>query len=647
MSDILYQDLDVGNQEIRLLSVASAASLREPLVCELMVVSLFDRPRYEAISYAWGDATQRASLTLNGVIHHASQSLVDALSQFRQQNAPIALWADQLCINQNDVIEKSHQIRLMATIYQQARRVKVWLGKAGPRNAELMRFLAGETFASINGATPFQEARNASFYALLTILLSRPWWTRVWVLQEVILAREAQIYSGVDHILLRDLIATTDHLSESEINGVSSPSTSSPEHIQFLRMLQKRVETFASLKSLQEQATNLDLYRATQATHQATQPSQATQPLLFEDESSDEEWVYSNLLEILIRGRGQFATDPRDKVYSLLGLLPESVVSAVNPDYSISAGSVFAHVSRLILLSTGSLDILYHAIGHDIGGNTPSWAATFSTYRSPTEEAQYRLKAQLLEIFDASGGTKAHITSPTNDLLVLRGFRVGTVTFIAQGIRPGRAISIDGLLTILNEWSIQTFTALLSLGGTTNDTNYSDDMEQSLFKETFLSAIISGTLPVEGTNLVRSYEGSDIATLWNRIFDTDDSLSLQNDELREDSLSNHIIKCIYGKSIFVTQNGSMGLGPTQVQKGDQIYILAGGRLPFVLRQSPTDSQNFVLIGDAYVHGVMHDHRKYRGSVRRDSLSNTQMQRDPKVDDLSLDFDNWRDIYLNG
>ena len=645
MSDGLYQHLDEVNQEIRLLNVAPAATLREPLVCELQVVSLFNRPRYEAISYAWGDATQRASLTLDGVMHHASQSLVDALSQFRQSNAPTVLWADQLCINQNDVVEKSHQIRLMATIYQQARQVKVWLGKAGPRNAELMRFLAGETSASVIRATLLSpEASNASFYSLLTILLSRPWWTRVWILQEVILAREAQIFSGADHFSLRDLIATTDDLNELAIHNGSSPS--SREYTQFLRMLQKRVDTFATLKNLQEQATNLEVYRATQATQLATQPSQATQPLLFDDESSDEDWVYTNLLEILIRGRAQFATDPRDKVYSLLGLLPESVVFAVNPDYSTPAEKVFAHVTRLILLSTESLDILYYAIGLNTGGKTPSWAATFSTYRSPTEEAQYRLKAQLLEIFDASAGTKVHIVFPRDDLLVLRGALVGIVAFTSQGIRPGRAISIDGLLSILNEWSVQTFTALLALSEGTSGTHYSDDLEQSSFKESFLFAILSGTIPIEDTNLVRSLDGVSTASLWSRIFDIDDSLSLQNDDLREDSLSNHIIKCIYGKSIFVTNDGLIGLGPAQIQKGDQVHILAGARLPFMLRPTSTDAQHFVLVGDVYLRGVMHGVGKYQSFVRGDSLSASQTQH-PNTNEISLDFENWQDIYLGG
>ena len=115
--------LDPSRREFRLLSVSSG-SWTEPVKCTLHKSSLNIRPNYRALSYTWGDASDRQTITLNGQFFSVTSNLANALHRIRGIGGhKWYWWIDALCINQSDASEKSHQIQMMRQIYSSCQEV--------------------------------------------------------------------------------------------------------------------------------------------------------------------------------------------------------------------------------------------------------------------------------------------------------------------------------------------------------------------------------------------------------------------------------------------------------------------------------------------------------------------------------------------
>ena len=100
-----------------------------PLRCSLVQVGLEEKPLFEALSHAWGDASDREVIEYDGKEINITRSLYEALDTLRHPNDSRRLWADAVCINQQDLPERGSQVQLMCKIYSEASRVLLWLGK--------------------------------------------------------------------------------------------------------------------------------------------------------------------------------------------------------------------------------------------------------------------------------------------------------------------------------------------------------------------------------------------------------------------------------------------------------------------------------------------------------------------------------------
>ncbi|RSL60706.1 hypothetical protein CEP53_005371 [Fusarium sp. AF-6] len=125
----LYDNLQIHGRQIRLLEVIST---KPEIVCRLKVVSLDDEPAYSALSYVWGDPAITKSILVNGKRVHVTTNLASALEHapkhLEHADVALRLWADAVCINQDDPNEKNHQVPFMKNIYSQAEVVICWLG---------------------------------------------------------------------------------------------------------------------------------------------------------------------------------------------------------------------------------------------------------------------------------------------------------------------------------------------------------------------------------------------------------------------------------------------------------------------------------------------------------------------------------------
>ncbi|KAH9215457.1 heterokaryon incompatibility, partial [Leptodontidium sp. 2 PMI_412] len=145
-------------------------------------------PSYVALSYTWGDANHTSAILCQGQTLFVTRNLKEALWQLRESHDIFAgracarsdrnkspyFWIDAVCINQNDDEEKNQQVKLMWEIYSRAAFVIVWLGKQD-------EFTKSETL----GLPGFISQGWDHLFSVL----SRPWFSRVWVIQELVAAK--------------------------------------------------------------------------------------------------------------------------------------------------------------------------------------------------------------------------------------------------------------------------------------------------------------------------------------------------------------------------------------------------------------------------------------------------------------------------
>lgn len=176
-------------------------------------------PSYRALSYKWANPEQqRAHIFIDGHPFEISESLLSALRQIRQQiDQDFVIWIDAICINQNDVMERGHQVKQMGDIYESADEVLIWLGQSSEDIHCLFDSITWidrqATEAQVNGSTKgwLTLCHEAMIERLgtheidahdrekraLAELLRRPYFERVWILQEVGKAKMARVMCGV------------------------------------------------------------------------------------------------------------------------------------------------------------------------------------------------------------------------------------------------------------------------------------------------------------------------------------------------------------------------------------------------------------------------------------------------------------------
>ena len=136
-----YQLLDT-HLSIRVLNVLPAKSLLDDIECELQVVRLIDGPVYEALSYTWGDESHRRYISVNDQRFSVTSNLWAALRYLRHTSETRSLWADAICINQQNVTEKNFMVSQMHVIYHNSKRVIAWLGDPTLKSEHAFRFLS-------------------------------------------------------------------------------------------------------------------------------------------------------------------------------------------------------------------------------------------------------------------------------------------------------------------------------------------------------------------------------------------------------------------------------------------------------------------------------------------------------------------------
>jgi hypothetical protein len=189
-----YQELQ-GPCAFRLLDLLPGQRV-DPICCTIQSSSVGNRPEFYALSYCWGSTNDWEHILVDGKLLPIQRSLHEFLVELRLLDRPRTVWADAICINQGDVVERNAQVALMRDIYSAAQTVLVWLGPHDAGSPQLF-----ESFKLIAGDPAFQQTSlsldwKENILQAFENLMSRSYWKRTWIIQEIVLASNIRFFCG-------------------------------------------------------------------------------------------------------------------------------------------------------------------------------------------------------------------------------------------------------------------------------------------------------------------------------------------------------------------------------------------------------------------------------------------------------------------
>ncbi|KAK1751515.1 HET-domain-containing protein [Echria macrotheca] len=590
--------------------------------CRLQEVSTDTPTAYEAVSYCWGATQNKTTIECNSKRLRIPSSLAAALGGLRLRDRPRHLWADAICIDQSDPLDKAIQVPRMRSIYSGSQRTIVWLGSVSDSGAPPISlavkacvYLAVPTLGlaerkgaptvrvvdSRTGEVRKRRVYSGGFYLSLAMMLGHEWFRRAWVVQEVAVSRRVTIL--FDHLEYEwdGVVAALEFMSGLKFPLAFLPS---PQH---LAAIDRERNLFASLSS--------------------------------------------SLPGVLLRHQRCRATDQRDKIFAFAGLAnPTSTAKYVRVTYTDAPAVVFRELATNVITSDKSLDILSRLPTKETKTaiSLPSWVPNWTS--EPDLDRSYAWSFGPVTLagietrdgpdkpcrFAATRQSRYEQPNILDDTLTVPGHSLGTVAYAGPSF-PGVCLpsQVSRFRDILKGWKqclrsvLEARDVLLewekaivpgtgaSPPATPEETPLypptGETMDivfwQTICAQTYMESPALQKAARIWERLMRSRVNSVFLTGVLRSFDAMGAfyatlvfvaVLLKNDPLIEHRLQGWYV---LNRRMVKLQDGSVGLVDRAVQVGDEIFLLQGSNVPLVL-QKRENGDTWRLVGDAYLHGFM-------------------------------------------
>ncbi|KAH7409748.1 heterokaryon incompatibility protein-domain-containing protein [Cadophora sp. MPI-SDFR-AT-0126] len=361
----VYKSFAAANNEIRLLRLR-AGGAGDAIAATLDHYPFHEAVPYYALSYTWGNTADVSYILLNGWEVPVTANLEGALRALRKLEEDCCFWIDALCINQHDIQERNSEVPRMREIYERADLVVAWLGQGNARSDRVIDFINSNKEAILVRAeiVMTEEAKTRIWRVMIEELLMRPWWQRVWVIQEIAVAKDVKIFCGYKSLLWGQLgdgikIAIENHGKNHGEDSLQGDIYSALNRAVELRNIRTRRIRLA--------------------------------PTIL------------NWKELILRARASLATQKVDKIYGLLGLATQSQLPGLHVDYDAPVQEVFKQFTSLLCTKEQRLDLICLANRtHSIPG-LPSWTPNLSAVFGIKPLNKMRLEARYRAQFDANG----------------------------------------------------------------------------------------------------------------------------------------------------------------------------------------------------------------------------------------------------
>ncbi len=617
-SNLKYSELSEDKREIRLLTVC-AGNFGDEIQCKLNSISLEVNPAYMALSYCWDEQSDRCEITVDENRASVMKSLEIALRYLRDSEKDVVVWIDAVCINQESPEEKSHQVRLMGEIYANGKSkglsqtrggmadvdvasyVRIWLGKSAEDSDLAMDFI--NRVDTIDFDDP-DFTLDPDEWKAVKHLMRRKWWTRVWVVQEALLAKKPEFHCGRKVASVESFTRLTNAETKYRWKYMSRllpmQSTLAGPFIRILKEWDEFKDRIAN--------GGIPLF----------------QMLMVTDESQ--------------------STEPVDKIFALLSMCLGLDRQTIKIDYTISARQLLILVCKYRLKQNEGLFPLATLQSHQTCKDPalPSWVpdymkedriSQFVSPKSVSGEAETWPQTWFTAAADNAAWdslsfarlapfTLDHFNSITLKIedegsfetLVTCGLFVDFVQAAFQAPRhdiyPGFDLEEDmkikqnrhdSQLDVCKEWEkyVESFSP------------EANPYEKTCGRrEAFWRTLIADRDVSKGRPLPEwEYAGRFEAWMGRREDKLDDEEYIQ-------PFRTSAVSCSMHRSFLVTTKGYLGLGSRDTRPSDLICVLRGGTVPFILR--PRGGDYYGMVSEAYVHGIM-DGSIVRGAKREELM----------------------------
>ncbi|KKY34719.1 putative heterokaryon incompatibility [Diaporthe ampelina] len=619
-SDSVYEPLP-NNHSIRVL-IVEPESAGPDLQTRLEVVDLDKEMAYEAMSYTWGDPKDQVPLQVRSQTVMIPGNLENALKRLRHADRRRYVWADAVCINQADLSERGQQVSIMRRIYSKARRVLVWLGQDKTNYAKLAFTTICDIVRSWRPAdnphkfSSYKEAFEPQKQGLsidedgwtsLQAMFQAEYFTRFWVIQELVLGQNATVVWG-SHSISWGLVGISAAwlLTRGWATKPDWPISAAYNAFLIYVLPLARRSAISSFSKL-------------------------------------------DLSAVLATTMGKFkSTDPRDRIFALLGMPfsgndPETE-QLVSPDYTANVKSVYLSATKRMLSHDANLRLL-SAVQHgpEVDRTSPSWVPKWDQplFAEPLalrqEHGYYANAGELFtpdddDTFGADG-----------ESLALTGLKVTAVTDVTEPFTAGK-ISFSSLadehrdamlviLSYLNDPDRQVRSSWSATLEKFTVPGYSNPEKQARALASGGGFRMAATTGMPGKYGMREsteiLDGEKMGVdnlgeflLYWRERCTWDVEALRHDDFKdfwaavegegatyatERALCS--MNAFLGRRVFRCEDGKLGLGPAAMRPGDVVVVLFGGIVPYVLRPlegagGGGDGQNWAFVGECIVPTIM-------------------------------------------
>jgi hypothetical protein len=603
--------------------------------CNFSYADLVSPGDYSALSYTWGKDLPSIPIMLGGITTLVTSNLYLALLHFRERGIQM-LWVDYLCINQADLTERANQVSLMKDVYRNANTVLIWLGESNALTArafeefnDLLRLLDYDDAIPV-GYMKTSVVKHPERWRAISEMLYRPWFRRMWIIQEVLSARHCLMVCGKDILELNVFLRVINSCFRADtLRAIFSYHPN--RHEMYDGPMGVAIQQITFLVKTKFSTLNFLMLAQFEPT----------------------------LLNYLAETRWAEATDPRDKVYGILSLAQfdrtlghwqdEGEDSRWIPfivSYAEPESKVFISVAKAIISSSRSLDILrFTKYPTRQAEDYPSWVPNWADPKPHPVDSHLSLTNIYKTHSNASW--RPYRSDPIHDdithhcmpyyrfqgenILTIKGIHYDTIVSCSPDAHPyNRSIYTDDPLNPnvresiyqtqqytekLNEWiqdcvqqalkwcspypSTQTTTwgALWTLlNGKLGDTNAYTPGGPEEMLEDFAEARKSFAKVVPHM-LAEALESQHpllyvAANVGTHYYGT--CLS---------RLPKSSVEC-RGKKFAATKSKFMGLVPEQTVVGDLVCFVYGMEMPLILRES--DHGQFRCIGNGQFQGLSFD-----------------------------------------
>jgi Heterokaryon incompatibility protein (HET) len=611
---ISREPLNPASKEIRVIGIVTRrirTRLQFQYVCCVTKnVKLVDKEliAFEALSYVWGDLNDRKPILLDGQLTSVTSNLACALEQLEPEDGLFKwVWIDAISINQDDPVEKSHQVQIMKEIYSKAGLVTAWLGSPSKNGEAALKFISSsikkldtliaanltssenpEWLARAFKSLVFDENQQSIIdKTIIDDLAERPWWRRVWILQEV--QYPEKVFFRCGSVAVNRI--TVDRFFDL-ITAIAADFLTAPLDFTITAFYEMEYQNLGDMAHRYHHLTRYNLVI----------PSNT-----MEISNSRKHRSLCNLLHNTSNVGQYQATDSKDRVYALLGLASDNDKLGIVPDYTKSCEEVYTEVATAILLRGDDGINKLLSLAQAQNPHMPSWVP------------DWRQSIKRRGILDFAGSTDFNASGNRNifvqrtigggrvdiALISIRGAKVGSVAAVFESPWP--------MVSPLHYESVRQYRSFL---GNVRNFVYEhgfayQNKEDLLLKLPFLDS--------EPSILTKEFMGSKamgrasanalakFSIFWQcfhqgkLVADFSHMYNTWNDLL---DLRWRAFSCHAKRVIFATDDGLIGVGPDSVMPGDQVSILYGSRVPFILRQVPNINERYTLVGDAWVYRIM-------------------------------------------